>query len=398
MRQQVLRWRVLACAAVALVSLTAGPAAAQGDLERLQAELRLKQERYQLLQQQLLAITDQGESMRRSQLVAVRTVGGVVFTTREGLIQNLRQTVIARAVSEWRLTGDYGQLARLADESWINGQAAALERGLEAESESVFHDVLNSRAQIEAEIFLLRDQMDDLEEQIGILTGTGGRGRPPGSDMSGGVLGRWEPASRRVCPSPLFGQLLYSAAGARCVGAEDTMFAGWRFGSKEALVCAHCTPNCSFFEEPGGRLICAVTGAWRTPPSRGAGRATGPRVPPGAPSPGGRPEDVSARKKALGQELERIRLAGRWSPDHHYQVGVWLGNCKTSAQLDGIETLIYDYAACYEQSNAERDRVAAATKAGRYRTPGERIGALQAVAVTFNACIDAAKRRAGILR
>jgi hypothetical protein len=394
MHPRIRRWTVLACGVIAFVSLGAGRAAAQGDVERLQAELAARQQRYQLLQQQLLAITDQGQDLRRNRLVAVKTVGGVVFTTREGLIENLKQAVIARTVSEWRTSGDYGRIGRLADENWIAGQAAALERALSAESESVLHDLVNSKAQIEAELRLLRDQMADLEERIGQLTGTEGRGRPPGSGVPSGVFGQWAPASRRVCPSPLFGKLLYSAAGARCVGDEDILLPGWRFGEKAPLVCAHCTPNCAFAEEPSGRLICVVTGAAGAPPGPpAAGRPPAPRPPRGAPSPAGRPEDLSARKKALSQELERLRLAGRWSPDHHYQVGVWLGNASTSAQLDAIEILINDYAACYERSNTERDRIGEAARAGRYRTPGERIGALDAVSRALNACIDAAKAR-----
>ncbi len=401
MHPRTLRWSVLACAVTTFVSLGAGQAAAQSDVERLRAELQLKQEQYRRLQENLGFIANQGEGMRRGSVMPVRTARGTVFLGREDLARSLRQTVILRAIAAWRTSGDYAQLGRIADEGWIGGQVGQLERELTAESEPVLHDLMTGQAQMEAEARLLRRQIEDLEEQLGILTGTGGRGLPPGSSMPGGVLGSLSPASRRVCPSPLFGQLLYGAAGARCVGDEDTMFPGWRFGSKEPLVCAHCTPNCSFFEEASGRLICAVTGAWNTPtPPPGTGRPAGPRTPPGLPAPGGRPEDVEARKKALGQELERIRLAGRWSADYHYQVGVWLGNARTPEQVDAVETLMYDYAACYDTSNAERDRIGAAARAGRYRNPGDRIGALDAVGRAFNACIDAArtKRNAAIAR
>jgi len=105
------------------------------------------------------------------------------------------------------------------------------------------------------------------------------------------------------------------------------------------------------------------------------------------------PEDLTARKRAMGEELNRVRTEGRWSPDHHYQVGVFLGNARTSAGLDAIEVLIRGYAACYATKNADNDRVQQATKAGRYPTPGDRIGALGEVGRAFNHCIDAAFAR-----
>jgi len=399
MRPQFRRWGVIACGAVVCVSLGAGMAVAQDDLERLRRELQVKQEQYRMLQRTLEFMENQGDGWRRREFVPVRTARGVVFLGPEDLARSLRPAVILRAISAWRTSGDYGQLGRIADEGWISAQMAQIERDLRAESESVLHDLMTGEAQMNAEARLLRRQIEDIEEQLRILTGISGRGLPPGSFDPGRVEAGLSPASRRVCPSPLFGQLLYGASGARCVGDEDTMFPGWRFGSKEPLVCAHCTPNCSFFEEPGGRLICAVTGAWNTPtPPPARGRTAGPRTPPGSQAPGGRPEDVEARKKALGQELERIRLAGRWSPDHHYQVGIWLGNCRDNRQLDGIETLIYDYAACYDTLNSQRDRISETAKAGRYRNPGERIGALDAAGRALNACLDAAKRRAGLIK
>jgi hypothetical protein len=102
------------------------------------------------------------------------------------------------------------------------------------------------------------------------------------------------------------------------------------------------------------------------------------------------PEDLAARKKAMGEELNRVRMEGRWSPDHHMQVGTFLVNARTSAGLDAIDILIRDYAACYARKNTDTDAIQEAAKAGRYPTPGDRIGALDKVAAVFNQCIDAA--------
>ena len=95
----------------------------------------------------------------------------------------------------------------------------------------------------------------------------------------------------------------------------------------------------------------------------------------------------------MGEELNRVRTEGRWSPDHHYQVGTFLGNAKTSAGLDAIDILIRDYSACYARKNTDTAAIQEAAKAGRYPTPGDRIGALDSVGGVFNQCIDAALTR-----
>jgi hypothetical protein len=129
-----------------------------------------------------------------------------------------------------------------------------------------------------------------------------------------------------------------------------------------------------------------LTFGWDTWKRGAAGAAAAPSAPAA-------PEDVSARRRAMGEELNRVRLEGRWSPDHHYQVGMHLGNTRTSAGLDAIEVLIRDYSACYATKNTDTARIQEAAKAGRYPTSGDRIGALDKVAGVFNQCIDAALTR-----
>lgn len=86
---------------------------------------------------------------------------------------------------------------------------------------------------------------------------------------------------------------------------------------------------------------------------------------------------LSARRRALGEELERTRLAGAWVADHHFQVGTLIGNSRTWDALNAVEVLMRDYARCYATWNTDREAVAAAARAGRYPTPGDRIGGPQ---------------------
>ena len=392
-RPELLRCAV-ACVAAGLW-LGSSPSSAQRAPGSLESRLEQKRQQLSLLEGQIGTLVNREREMRNDGTVALTTGGKVVYMDRGELRANLRQFVLHKAVVQWGVNGDYAELGKLRDARWIDGQVMGLEREIVAESDAFFRRLTESRAQMEAEIRLLREQIHYLEEQIRVRDGGAPppQSLPPGSTMPGGVMGQLEPASRRVCPSPLFGQVLWSASGARCVGADHAMFPGWRFANDSPVVCAKCTPNCSFMEEPSGRLFCAVASTWVAPqPRTGAGQ---PPAPPGPrPSPGGQsPEDIAARRKALGQELERLRVAGNWNPDHHYQVGVWLGNAANSLQLDAVETLMYDFDACYRIYNAERARISDAAKAGRYATPGDRIGAQDRASRSLNACLDAARAR-----
>jgi tetratricopeptide (TPR) repeat protein len=66
-----------------------------------------------------------------------------------------------------------------------------------------------------------------------------------------------------VCPSPLFGKLLWSGNQPKCVG-EHTLLPGWRFRQKNTpWVCARCPQNCSFVEEKDKTYICVGSGTSR---------------------------------------------------------------------------------------------------------------------------------------
>jgi len=109
-----------------------------------------------------------------------------------------------------------------------------------------------------------------------------------------------------------------------------------------------------------------------------------------APPPGGTWEDLRARKRALGLELDNIRKAGQWLADHHMQVGTLIGNALTSAQLNRTETLMHDYEECYRKKNTDRAAVLEAARAGRYPTPSDRIAELDRVQATFDGCMGTA--------
>ncbi|MEO0248338.1 MAG: tetratricopeptide repeat protein [candidate division WOR-3 bacterium] len=67
-------------------------------------------------------------------------------------------------------------------------------------------------------------------------------------------------ASRLVCPSPIFGKLLWKAGNPEC--PEGFMLLpGSRFRQNTPWVCARCPENCSFVEEPDKTFICASTGS-----------------------------------------------------------------------------------------------------------------------------------------
>lgn len=60
-----------------------------------------------------------------------------------------------------------------------------------------------------------------------------------------------------VCPAPVFGKLLWSGSTPRCPEGF-ALIPGWRFKQENTpWVCAKCTPNCAFVEEPDRTYICA---------------------------------------------------------------------------------------------------------------------------------------------
>lgn len=103
------------------------------------------------------------------------------------------------------------------------------------------------------------------------------------------------------------------------------------------------------------------------------------------------PRVSSGFKEWLGMELDRIRTAGNWSADHHFQVGTLIGVAKTNEELDLTNTLMKKYAACYNTKNLRRAAVLANARAGMYASPGDRIAALDEITGEFNACIGKAE-------
>jgi hypothetical protein len=101
-------------------------------------------------------------------------------------------------------------------------------------------------------------------------------------------------------------------------------------------------------------------------------------------------DDLEASKKAMGLELDKIRQAGFWHPTNHQQAGIAIGRSKTFEQLGWAETLIGEWAACYNDVNAKLARIAAANKAGRYPNPGARIGDEDRAKAARNQCIESA--------
>jgi hypothetical protein len=431
-------------------------------------------------------VRDLERELRDGTVVAVVRKTRVDYVEPAVLREGLRFDLVRAALKEGGSKADPDSIGKAGDEAHISSAVAALERDIIAESNAYLAKVVHDREWIEERIRQLREELERLDE--GPDRQGGAAGPPPG------VQGRFEPASQRVCPSPLFGKVLYGGSGPRCVGDDVTLFRGSVFGLQDEWVCAKCTPNCFFaWDAVASRLICVVTrvpprppaariispsGSWR-PASGGAASITITGGGPGygltgtdghyknqgtisgdgvtfegslkdlpgfccgregymwleaidantfrarsvwwtpgqgskekpqltfgwdtwkrgaagaaaAPSAPAAPEDVSARRRAMGEELNRVRLEGRWSPDHHYQVGMHLGNTRTSAGLDAIEVLIRDYSACYATKNTDTARIQEAAKAGRYPTSGDRIGALDKVAGVFNQCIDAALTR-----
>jgi len=423
--------------------------------------------------------------LRDGALVAVVRQTRVDYVEPAALRESLRLEVVRSLLKEGGGKEDPDSLGKAGDEAYIGSAVAALERDIAAESNAHLGKVARDMAWVEDRIRQLREELERLE--------AASRQQGSGAGAPVGTQGRWEPASQRVCPSPLFGKLLWSGSTPRCVSDDHTLFPGWRFGEKDEFVCAKCTPNCFFVETTGGRLICVVTGAPAAPGARasvdlsgtwrperpgpatitltgdpsgydwigtdgrykhqGAIRGDGEKlegalkdVPgfccgregytwievvdantfrersvwwtPGqgsrekpqltfgwntwkrgaggaaaAPTAPAAPEDLSAQKKALGDELNRVRLEGRWTADHHSQVGTFVGNAKTSAALDATERLMREYAACYATKNADTANIQEAARAGRYPTPGDRIGELDNVGAAFNGCMAAALSR-----
>jgi hypothetical protein len=103
------------------------------------------------------------------------------------------------------------------------------------------------------------------------------------------------------------------------------------------------------------------------------------------------PSDLGAEKRRLGLELDDIRKAGHWSADHHMQVGTFIGVARTLNELYSAARMMYEYAACYDTKNLRRASVLANDRTGMYKTPGERIAALDEIGVDFNTCIGKAE-------
>lgn len=100
---------------------------------------------------------------------------------------------------------------------------------------------------------------------------------------------------------------------------------------------------------------------------------------------------LSELKGQLGEALDEKRKAGNWSADHHMQVGTLIGVARTVQDLGLIEGLMLEYAGCYDTKNLRRAEVLANARTGMYKTPGDRIAALDKVSAEFNTCVgDAA--------
>jgi hypothetical protein len=424
--------------------------------------------------------------LRDGTVVAVVRKTRVDYVEPAALREGLRFDLVRAALNESGSKAGPGSIGKAGDEARISSAVAALERDIIAESNAHLANVAHDREWIEERIRLMREELERLEG--GPPRQGGAAGPPPG------VQGRFEPASQRVCPSPLFGKVLYGGSGPRCVGEEMTLFTGSVFGLQDEWVCAKCTPNCFFaWDAAASRLICVVTGVptranaariddprgrwrrknggaasttitgggpgygltgtdghykhqgtitgdgatfegglndvpgfccgregytwieaidantfrarsvWWTPgqgskekPQLTFGWDTWTRVAAGAaaapPAPAER-QELAARKKTMGDELNRVRIEGRWSADHHLQVGTFLGNAQTPAGLDAIDILIRDYSACYARKNTDTAGIQEAAKTGRYPTPGDRIAESDKVTTRFNQCIDSALTR-----
>ena len=68
-------------------------------------------------------------------------------------------------------------------------------------------------------------------------------------------------------------------------------------------------------------------------------------------------------------------------------MGTRIGVAKTFQEPGLTETLTRRYAACYDTKNLRRAAVLANARTGMYKTPGERIAALDEIGVDFNTCI-----------
>jgi len=272
-------------ALLVLVPRGAGLAAAQADSE-LRLALENVRQRLGVLEEAIGPLRDLERELRDGSLVAVVRQDRVDYVDPAALRESLRRSVIQALVADWVSTGNYDSLGKITDEAYINSEAGPMEREAMEESNAFLQNLTHDRSWVESRIQLLREELENLERRLRQRPGEEAQQPPPGSAAPGGVQGRWSPASQRVCPSPLFGKLLWSGSTPRCMGEGFTLFPGWRFGEKTPLVCARCTSSCYFAETTGGRLICVVTGVPDQPAgTTPAGRTPAPGTPPPAPSP-----------------------------------------------------------------------------------------------------------------
>ena len=87
----------------------------------------------------------------------------------------------------------------------------------------------------------------------------------------------------------------------------------------------------------------------------------------------GRAEDIDSAKARLIAELDVVRKRENWDVRDHGVVKTRFEGARTIARLNQVLALQNDYSSCYQDWNAKNARIAAAAKAGRYRTPGDRI-------------------------
>ena len=82
-------------------------------------------------------------------------------------MDDLRSFVIMLTAAEWKVKGDYRVLAKLADADFIKRMAAAMMAKFEAESDVWLRNISASRAVVEKEIRLLRDELEELGAPVG---------------------------------------------------------------------------------------------------------------------------------------------------------------------------------------------------------------------------------------
>lgn len=160
-------FRKILALATGLLMLAGLGAFAQTDQADARAKVKEKTEKLSLLEAQIGEVRRVERDLQSGETIAIVTAQGATYQARDKLMADLRSFVIISTAALWKVKGDYQILAQLADADYIKRTAAAMMTKFEAESAEWLRNISATRAALERQMGLLRDELEDLGVPVG---------------------------------------------------------------------------------------------------------------------------------------------------------------------------------------------------------------------------------------